>query len=88
MRLQSPIFQKIRLGEYFVELDKKFSSEYKASAVDVDIFAQAAQVTTNHLLQMLGLLTNDLLEAWITLVDQLEARSIIIDQSESRITCN
>ena len=45
MRLQSPIFQKIRLGEYFVELDKKFSSEYKASAVDVDIFAQAAQVT-------------------------------------------
>ena len=50
MRLQSPIFQKIRLGEYFVELDKKFSSEYKASAVDVDIFAQAAQVTPNHLL--------------------------------------
>ena len=79
MRLQSPIFQKIRLGEYFVELDKKFSSEYKASAVDVDIFAQAAQVTTNHLLltnhkfglaimtnQKLGLLMIDQSEAWIT----------------------
>ena len=41
-RLASPIFQKIKLGEFFVDLDKKFSTEYKASAVDVDIFAQAA----------------------------------------------
>ena len=46
-RLQSPIFQKIKLGEYFVELDKKFSSEYKGSAVDVDIFAQAAATPTD-----------------------------------------
>ena len=69
MRLQSPIFQKIKLGEYFVELDKKFSSEYKASAVDVDIFAQAAQVSANHILltnQKLGLLMIDQSEAWIT----------------------
>ena len=49
-RLASPIFEKLKLGEYFVELDKKFSSEYRGSAVDVDIFAQAAQVTPNHLL--------------------------------------
>ena len=41
-RLGSPVFQKIRLGEYFVELDKKFATEYRASALDVDIFAQAA----------------------------------------------
>jgi len=41
-RLESPIFQKIRLGEYFVELDRKFTNEYKGSALDVDIFAQAA----------------------------------------------
>lgn len=41
-RLASPIFQKIKLGEFFVELDKKFSHEYRGSAVDVDIFAQAA----------------------------------------------
>jgi len=41
-RLASPVFQSIRLGEYFVELDRKFSTEYKGSALDVDIFAQAA----------------------------------------------
>jgi len=41
-RLASPVFQKIRLGEYFVELDKKFATEYRASALDVDIFAQVA----------------------------------------------
>jgi len=38
-RLKAPIFQKIRMGEYFVELDKKFSNEFRGSAVDVDIFA-------------------------------------------------
>ena len=27
------------MGEYFVELDKKFSNEFRGSAVDVDIFA-------------------------------------------------
>ena len=42
-RLSSPVFQKIRLGEYFVELDRKFSEEYRGSAIDVDIFAQAAE---------------------------------------------
>jgi len=41
-RLEAPIFQKIRLGEYFVELDKKFTNENRGSAIDVDIFAQAA----------------------------------------------
>jgi len=40
-RLKSPIFQKIKLGEYFVELDRKFGAEYRGSALDVDIFAQA-----------------------------------------------
>jgi len=41
-RLASPVFKSIRLGEYFVELDRKFSTEYRGSALDVDIFAQAA----------------------------------------------
>jgi len=41
-RLAAPVFQKIRLGEYFVELDRKFSAEQRGSALDVDIFAQAA----------------------------------------------
>jgi len=41
-RLESPVFQKIRLGEYFAELDRKFSNECRGSALDVDIFAQAA----------------------------------------------
>ena len=42
-RLKAPVLQKIKLGEYFVELDRKFSSEYRGSAIDVDIFAQAAE---------------------------------------------
>jgi len=42
-RLKSPVFQKIKLGEYFVELDRKFTAEYRGSALDVDIFAQAAE---------------------------------------------
>ena len=39
-RLASPVFQRIKLGEFFVDLDRKFTNEYRGSAVDVDIFAQ------------------------------------------------
>jgi len=45
-RLAAPVFQKIKMGEYFVELDKKFSNEMKGSAVDVDIFANNVQSDT------------------------------------------
>jgi len=38
-RLKAPVFHKIKMGEYFVTLDKKFTQEYRGSAVDVDIFA-------------------------------------------------
>jgi len=38
-RLKAPVFQKINMGEYFVSLERKFSHEYRGSAVDVDIFA-------------------------------------------------
>jgi len=38
-RLDAPVFQKIKMGEYFFALDKKFGDEYRGSAVDVEIFA-------------------------------------------------
>jgi len=41
-RLAAPVFKKVKLSEYFVELDRKFTTEYRGSALDVDIFAQAA----------------------------------------------
>ena len=43
-RLASPIFQRIKLGEFFVDLDRKFTNEYRGSAVDVDIFAQVVTI--------------------------------------------
>ena len=45
-RLASPIFQRIKLGEFFVDLDRKFTNEYRGSAVDVDIFAQVPTIIT------------------------------------------
>ncbi|XP_023344231.1 uncharacterized protein LOC111713584 [Eurytemora carolleeae] len=45
-RLQAPVFSKIKMGEYFVELDKKFANEYRGSAVDVDIFANNVKTDT------------------------------------------
>ena len=46
-RLASPIFQRIKLGEFFVDLDRKFTNEYRGSAVDVDIFAQVVTIITH-----------------------------------------
>ena len=46
-RLTSPIFQRIKLGEFFVDLDRKFTNEYRGSAVDVDIFAQVVTIITH-----------------------------------------
>ena len=43
-RLASPVFQRIKLGEFFVDLDRKFTNEYRGSAVDVDIFAQVVTI--------------------------------------------
>jgi hypothetical protein len=35
------------LGEYFVELDRKFGNEYRGAAVDIDIFANNVQSSTD-----------------------------------------
>jgi len=46
-RLSSPIFEKLRMNEYFVELDRKFSNELRGSALDVDIFANNVKNETD-----------------------------------------
>ncbi|KAJ9592010.1 hypothetical protein L9F63_001449 [Diploptera punctata] len=38
-RLQTPILQRINLNDFYQELEGKFSNEGKASAIDVDLFA-------------------------------------------------
>jgi len=42
-RLQAPVFKHIKMAEYFISLDRKFTQEYRGSAVDVDIFANNVQ---------------------------------------------
>ena len=37
--MASPIFSKLRMNEYFVELDRKFTNELRGSALDVDIYS-------------------------------------------------
>ena len=37
--MASPVFQKISMDEYFVELDRKFAHEMRGSALAVDIYA-------------------------------------------------
>lgn len=56
-RMENQIISKVRsrLGEFFVELDRKFTTELRGSAVDVDIFANAAQ-TESELEQLEELL--------------------------------
>lgn len=46
-RLSSPIFEKLRMNEYFVELDRKFSNELRGSALDVDIYANNVKNETD-----------------------------------------
>lgn len=42
-RLESPLLSKINPDEFFVEIDRKFLSSGKASAVDIDIYANVIQ---------------------------------------------
>ncbi|XP_043266698.1 uncharacterized protein [Venturia canescens] len=55
-RLESPILSKINPDEFFIELDKKFQSSGRASAVDVDIYSN---IVTNidHVEGLLNILT-------------------------------
>ena len=41
--MQAPVFKHIKMAEYFISLDRKFTQEYRGSAVDVDIFANNVQ---------------------------------------------
>jgi len=56
-RLESKIIANIRpsLGEFFVALDRKFGTEYRGSALDVDIFANAVKTESEleHLQELL-----------------------------------
>jgi len=54
-RLEAPIFKKIKMGEYFFELEKKFTNEYKGSAIDVDIFANnvSTDTQTEHMEELI-----------------------------------
>ena len=45
-RLAAPVFKQIKMQEYFVTLDKKFTQEFRGSAIDVDIFANNVQNST------------------------------------------
>ncbi|XP_013784998.1 28S ribosomal protein S27, mitochondrial-like [Limulus polyphemus] len=42
-RLKSTVFKELNMEEYLAELDKKFSSKRKVSAVDIDLFANHVQ---------------------------------------------
>jgi len=42
-RLAAPVFKQIKMQDYFVTLDKKFTQEFRGSAIDVDIFANNVQ---------------------------------------------
>jgi len=56
-RLESQIIANIRpnLGEFFMALDRKFGTEYRGSALDVDIFANAVDTESEleHLEELL-----------------------------------
>jgi len=56
-RLESKIIANIRpnLGEFFVALDRKFGTEHRGSALDVDIFANAVDTESEleHLQELL-----------------------------------
>lgn len=54
-RLQAPVFKQIKMQEYFTTLDKKFTHEFRGSAVDVDIFANNVQnsIQAEHMEELL-----------------------------------
>ncbi len=45
-RLDSHVFRKLEMGQFFYEVEKKFARENRGSAIDVDLFAQAARGET------------------------------------------
>ncbi|OXU25259.1 hypothetical protein TSAR_003803 [Trichomalopsis sarcophagae] len=50
-RLQSPLLQKIKPVDFFLELDHKFQTQNRVSAVDIDIFSNS--ITNNSQIQEL-----------------------------------
>lgn len=54
-RLQAPVLQNIKLDDLFQELDSKFQNVGKASAIDIDLFANAVrdESYTNELEELL-----------------------------------
>jgi len=54
-RLAAPVFKNIKMQEYFTTLDKKFTHEFRGSAVDVDIFANNVQnsIQAEHMEELL-----------------------------------
>ncbi|XP_063238514.1 small ribosomal subunit protein mS27 [Bacillus rossius redtenbacheri] len=42
-RLESPLLQQVKLEEFHYEVEAKFQSQQKISAIDVDLFANAAR---------------------------------------------
>ncbi len=42
-RLSSPLIAKLDVDKFFYEVERKFSNEKRGSAIDVDLFAAAAQ---------------------------------------------
>ena len=45
-RLKSPVFQKIDMNVFFYEVERKFQREKRGSAIDIDLFANAAKGET------------------------------------------
>lgn len=53
-RLNNPILQKIKLDEFYYDLDQKYQRTSKISAIDVDLFANNV-IDDNHLDELLDL---------------------------------
>jgi small subunit ribosomal protein S27 len=54
-RLSAPVFKQVKMQEYFMTLDKKFTQEFRGSAIDVDIFANNVEnsVQAEHMEELL-----------------------------------
>ena len=57
-RLSSPVLQKVDLEKFFFDVERKFNTEKRGSAVDVDIFANKAspddEGQLEHLEELVG----------------------------------
>ena len=49
-RLKSPIFDRVEMSKYFFEIERKFQLEGRGSAVDVEIFSNAALLSSGQAL--------------------------------------